>query len=123
MQPTTSVLLEKTSRLAPDNRYFCLQGINQSAWFRFKENGRHGPNLFEKEAVELILAVLDAETVGCVDNPDEGIGFLKVVAPVRAECFLAAHIPFFPQSNVLALVPFTIKEGCRESYRCSACTC
>jgi hypothetical protein len=45
--------------------------------------------------VQLLLAVLDAQPVSRVDDPDEGVGFLKVVAPVGSQGLLAAHIPFF----------------------------
>jgi ribosomal protein S27AE len=44
--------------------------------------------------VQLLPAVVDAQPVGSVDNPDQGIRLLKVVAPVGAESFLAADVPW-----------------------------
>jgi len=40
-------------------------------------------------------AIIESEPVGCVNDPDEGVGLFKIVSPVTAECFLAAHIPYF----------------------------
>lgn len=44
--------------------------------------------------MELAGAVTQTFTVGCVDDPDQGVGLLEVVLPVCAEGFLAADVPW-----------------------------
>jgi hypothetical protein len=43
--------------------------------------------------VQLLPAVVDAQTVRCVDYPDQGVGLFKVVSPVRAQRLLSADVP------------------------------
>jgi len=38
--------------------------------------------LFLKKTVEFISAVLDAQPVSCINNPDQGIRLLKVISPI-----------------------------------------
>ena len=51
------------------------------------------PFLLE-EPVELGRAVAQPEPVGRVDNPDQGVGLFKVIAPVAAQRLLPANVPF-----------------------------
>ena len=39
-------------------------------------------------------AIVESEPVGCVNDPDKRVSLFKVVSPVTAECFLAAHVPY-----------------------------
>ena len=49
--------------------------------------------LLDKQAFELLAAVVDTLFVGGINYPYERVGLLKVVLPVRAECLLASNIP------------------------------
>lgn len=49
--------------------------------------------LLSEESVEFGAAVVDTSSVARVDYPDETVGALKVVLPVRAERPLSADIP------------------------------
>ena len=40
-------------------------------------------------------AIVESEPVSCVNDPDKRVSLFKVVSPVTAECFLAAHVPYF----------------------------
>jgi hypothetical protein len=40
-----------------------------------------------------LLAVLNPQPIRRINDPDEGVGFFKVVAPVGPKCFLAADVP------------------------------
>lgn len=51
-------------------------------------------HLFLEQPVQLVPAVVDAQPVGRVDDPDERIGSFKVVPPVRPQSLLAAHVPY-----------------------------
>jgi len=53
-------------------------------------------HLLLKQAGELFGTILETETVGSVDNPDQGVCLLEVVAPVAPQSLLATDIPFFP---------------------------
>lgn len=64
-----------------------------------KGDGRRGgagktKHLFQEQAVKFVPAVLDPETVRGVHDPDKGIRFLEVVAPVGPERLLASYIPW-----------------------------
>ena len=52
-----------------------------------------GTHLFLQELVELCLAVCEPAPVGRVDDPDEPVGRLEVVPPVRPQRLLATHVP------------------------------
>ena len=54
---------------------------------------REEADLFLQELVELGLAVGEAAPVGRVDDPDEPVGRLEVVPPVRPQRLLPAHVP------------------------------
>ena len=43
--------------------------------------------------MELCLAVCEPAPVGRVDDPDEPVGRLEVVPPVRPQRLLATHVP------------------------------
>lgn len=45
--------------------------------------------------MQLVSAVVDTQPVGGVDDPNQGVRLLKVVAPVRAQRLLAADVPWF----------------------------
>lgn len=51
--------------------------------------------------MELFSAIIDAQPIGGVDNPYQGVRLFKVVAPVGAECLLAADVPWFEESEFL----------------------
>lgn len=44
--------------------------------------------------MKLVLAVLDAQSIGGIDNPYQSICFLKVVSPVRPQSLLPANVPW-----------------------------
>jgi len=50
-------------------------------------------HLLLEQPVQLLPAVVHAQPVGGVDDPDQGVRLFEVVAPVRAERLLAAHVP------------------------------
>ena len=50
--------------------------------------------VLEKQTVQLLLAVAHAHAVARVDDPDERVGLLEVVAPVGPQRALAADVPF-----------------------------
>ena len=47
----------------------------------------------DEKALELLPAVIETLAVSGIDNPDERVGLLEVVLPVRAEGLLAADVP------------------------------
>lgn len=49
--------------------------------------------IFLQQAVEFLFAVIHAHAVTGVDDPDEGVRGLEVVAPVRSESSLSADVP------------------------------
>lgn len=49
--------------------------------------------LLDKQAFELLAAVVDTLFVGGINYPYERVGLLKVVLPVRAERLLASDVP------------------------------
>ena len=49
--------------------------------------------LFQEQVGQLDAAVVDAIPVGRIDHPDQPVGLLVVVPPVRSQRLLAAHIP------------------------------
>lgn len=79
IHPFTSVLLENTRRLAPASR--CSATCQSSVLELGKGRGRH---LFLEQPMKLVSAVLNPKAVCRVDDPYQGVGLLKVVAPVRA---------------------------------------
>ncbi len=89
MQPLTSVLLAKTSRLAPESRFsivsLCLH-VHAALHHRASD-------LFLEQTVEFVHAVFDSQAVGRVHHPDKRIRLLKVVSPVRSQSLLAANVP------------------------------
>jgi hypothetical protein len=86
MAPVTSVLFLKTRRLAPIRRY------TGQLLVTFEVQKKY---FFEKEAGEFLSTVVDALAVCGVDNPDECICFLKVILPIRSQCFLASYVPCY----------------------------
>lgn len=57
--------------------------------------------LFLKQGVQLSLAVLQSTRIRAVYNPDNSVGLLEVIPPVRTKRALAANIPhihFFASS-------------------------
>lgn len=61
-------------------------------WERARRR-RRGTHLFEEQLVQLALAVVHAGPVGRVDDPDDGVRLLEVVAPVRPQRGLPADVP------------------------------
>jgi hypothetical protein len=60
---------------------------------RRQESGSVLTHLFLQQAVQLPLAVHHASSIRRIDDPDDRISLLKVVAPVRSERRLAANVP------------------------------
>ena len=52
-----------------------------------------GTPLFKKQRAQLVLAIVDALAICCVDHPDQGIRLLEVVLPVGTQSFLPSNIP------------------------------
>lgn len=50
-------------------------------------------NLLLEKLVQLLGTVLEPAAVCRVDDPDQGVGLLIVVAPVRPDGLLATHVP------------------------------
>lgn len=53
--------------------------------------------LLHEQACKLLSAVIDAFSVRGINNPNEGIGLLKIILPVRAEGFLSSDVPWPPR--------------------------
>jgi hypothetical protein len=60
---------------------------------REDEDGGAREFLLREELRELLAAVAEAAAVGGVDDPDEAVRRLEVVAPVGADRLLAADVP------------------------------
>ncbi|KAL8986792.1 MAG: hypothetical protein Q9177_003944 [Variospora cf. flavescens] len=56
-------------------------------------------DLFEKQPRELLPTIVNAEPVGRIDDPDQGISLLEVIPPVCAQCLLASDIPYATITN------------------------
>ena len=52
-----------------------------------------GELLLEEQSLQLDLAVMEAKAITGIDHPDEAVRMLEVVAPIRPDRGLAAHIP------------------------------
>ncbi len=88
MHPATSVLFANTNRLAPERRF-----SRPLAARACPAKGQQHAHLLLQKAVQLLPAVVDAQPVGGIHYPDQGVGLLKVVAPVRPQRLLASDIP------------------------------
>jgi hypothetical protein len=77
MHPLTSVLFANTSRLAPESRF----SVRQLRVSHNAADDEHAHLLLE-QTMQLLSAVVDAQPVCGVDNPDEGVCFLKIITPV-----------------------------------------
>ena len=86
MQPSTSVLLQNTKRLAPDKRFMKL-----SARFLALEPSTY---LFQKKACQFLLTITEPQTITGVHHPDQRIRLFKIIPPVRPERLLAPDIPW-----------------------------
>ena len=68
------------------------------------ERERRLTHFLHEQLVELFFAVCYAQPVGGIDDPDQDVCLFKVVAPVGAEGFLAADVPFRSRGQRLVLV-------------------
>jgi hypothetical protein len=50
--------------------------------------------LFLKEIMKLSLAILKPPDIRAINNPYQSICLLKVIPPIRADCFLTPDIPY-----------------------------
>lgn len=50
-------------------------------------------HFFEQQRMQFGLTVSNAEAIGAIHDPDQGVCFLKVVAPIRSNRLLAADVP------------------------------
>ena len=50
--------------------------------------------LFLEQTVEFLFAVLDAQPIRGINDPDQRIRLFKVISPVRPQRLLAADIPY-----------------------------
>jgi len=73
MQPDTSVLLRKTSRLAQQVAVACQRPIWPHNFLSY---------LFHQESLKFSLAIVDPCAVGGIHHPDESIRLFKIVSPV-----------------------------------------
>lgn len=64
-----------------------------SATSAFPATGQPDAHLLLQKAMQLLPAVVDAQPVCGIHHPDQGVGLLKVVAPVRPQRLLASDIP------------------------------
>lgn len=88
MHPLTSVLFANTSRLAPESRFSPFCQLQPSV-----EERKHQAHLFLEKTMQLLSAVLDTQAVCGINNPYQGVCFLKIVAPVGSQCLLPSHVP------------------------------
>lgn len=81
-----SCLFARTRSDAPDN---LLESVNLG-------NGRipNLPYILKKQVMKLIFAVLNPHAISRVNNPDNGIRLLEIVAPVWSESSLATDVPY-----------------------------
>ena len=93
MHPTTSVLFANTNRLAPESRFPGL-----SATSACPAKGQPDAHLLLQKAMQLLPAIVDAQPVCGIHHPDQGVGLLKVISPVRPQRLLASDIPCVPVS-------------------------
>eukprot|EP00036_Acanthoecidae_sp_10tr_P016944 CAMPEP_0206298522 /NCGR_PEP_ID=MMETSP0106_2-20121207/6729_1 /ASSEMBLY_ACC=CAM_ASM_000206 /TAXON_ID=81532 /ORGANISM="Acanthoeca-like sp., Strain 10tr" /LENGTH=162 /DNA_ID=CAMNT_0053729217 /DNA_START=312 /DNA_END=800 /DNA_ORIENTATION=+ len=49
--------------------------------------------LFQEQSLQFIPAVLKAHSIRRVYNPDQPVGALKIIAPVRSKRFLPTNVP------------------------------
>jgi hypothetical protein len=68
--------LAKTSKLAPSS--LCGKTVVSES----PVHGKEQTHLLLKQAGKLFSTVLETKTIGSVDDPDQGICLLEVVAPV-----------------------------------------
>jgi hypothetical protein len=84
MEPDTSLLFLKTRRLAPIRRCLpsaaCQKRISRT-------------DLFLQQPLQFLATVVDALAVRGIHYPNERVGLLEVVLPIRPECLLASDIP------------------------------
>ena len=69
------------------------QGALNVLLVRKHEQRRAGEPLLLQQLLELLVAVLEARAVGGVDDSYQSVGLLEIVAPVRAQRRLPAHVP------------------------------
>ena len=84
MAPETSLLFLNTSRLAPDSRWpgqLVLMSHDMAT------------HLLEQQPCKLVPAIAYSLAVGGIDHPDERVGLLEIVLPVRTQRLLAADVP------------------------------
>lgn len=108
MQPFTSDLFANTSKLAPISRYNVIRtviSVHERAWEKAKRRSWRGLYLLLQETCELDSASFKAEPVGGVNDPDQGVCFFEIVAPVAAQRLLAANIPSTTTRNVSRVWP------------------
>lgn len=82
--PATSVLLRKTSSVAPAKRLGDVSEDSPSPDQTY---------LLEQQAFQLVLAVIYPYSVCGVHDPDESIGLFEIIPPVGSDRLLASHIP------------------------------
>ena len=51
-------------------------------------------HLLKQQPLQLMPAVIDPLTVGCVNDPYKRVRLLEIVLPIRPQRLLAAHIPY-----------------------------
>ena len=69
------------------------EGAGQILFVGKDEQGGAEKAFFLEELMELFFAILESPFVGRVHDPDETVRRLEIVSPIRAERFLASHIP------------------------------
>ena len=57
------------------------------------EEGGPGQLLLRQQLLQLGPSQLQAMPIGAVDDPDQSVGPLEVVAPIRSDRLLAADVP------------------------------
>ena len=55
--------------------------------------GNDNTYLFQQKSFQLSFTVVNAQSIGSVHNPYQGIRLLKVVSPVRSYGLLTANVP------------------------------
>jgi hypothetical protein len=54
---------------------------------------RKESHLFQKQSLQLVATVINAETIRGIDDPYQSISLFKVIPPVRPQSLLPANVP------------------------------
>lgn len=73
-----------------------------------------GSNFFLQQAMKLLTAILNPQSISRIHHPDQGISLFEVIAPIWPKCLLTTDIPCKCQQKP--------NIGFDGSHRCWACS-